>query len=60
MRLEEAATAVEEVRSECYGFLLDRNDNVLLMRVISRGSAFKGTVSSLQVSSKICLHCFHH
>lgn len=59
MCLKGAATAVEEGRNECDHFLLKRNDNVFLMRIISSGGAFKGTVSSLQVFFKTHLHCFH-
>jgi len=58
MCMKGAATAVEERENKCDRFLLKRNDNVLLMRIISRGGAFKGTVSCLQVF-KTCLHCFH-
>ena len=49
MCLKGAATAAAEAGNECDRFLLKRNDNVLLMRIISRGGAFKGTASSLQV-----------
>lgn len=49
LHLKGAAAAMEGGRKERDRFLLKRNDNVLLMRIMSRGGAFKGTASSLQV-----------
>lgn len=42
-----AAVEGEGAGEECDHFLLKRNDNGLLIRIMSRGGAFKGTVSSL-------------